>query len=43
MVNWCIRNPMEGQDLAADDPSMIAIQAYIAKERRGVALAPGKH
>jgi thiosulfate dehydrogenase len=43
MINWCIRNPLEGQDLAADDPSMIAIQAYIAKERRGVPLAPGKH
>lgn len=43
MINWCIRNPLEGQDLAADDPSMIAIQAYIAKERRGVPLTPGKH
>jgi thiosulfate dehydrogenase len=43
MINWCIRNPLEGQDLAANDPDMIAIQAYIAKERRGVPLAPGKH
>ena len=43
MINWCIRNPLEGQDLAANDPSMIAIQAYIAKERRGVPLAPGRH
>jgi len=43
MINWCIRNPLEGEDLAADDPDMIAIQAYIYKERRGVPLAPGKH
>lgn len=43
MINWCIRNPLEGEDLAADDPRMIALQAYIHKERRGVPLAPGKH
>ena len=43
MVNWCIRNPLEGKDLAADDPRMAAILAYIAYERRGVKLAPGKH
>jgi len=43
MINWCIRNPLEGEDLAADDPDMIAMQAYIYKERRGVPLAPGKH
>ena len=43
MINWCIRNPLEGEELAAGDPSMIAIQAYLAKERRGVPLNPGKH
>lgn len=43
MVNWCIRNPVEGQPLAADDPRMTAIQAYVAYERRGVKLDPGKH
>lgn len=43
MINWCIRNPLEGDVLAADDPDMIALQAYIYKERRGVALMPGKH
>lgn len=43
MINWCIRNPLEGENLAADDPDMIALQAYIHKERRGVPLAPGKH
>jgi thiosulfate dehydrogenase len=43
MVNWCLRNPLEGEPLAADDPKMIALQAYMTYERRGVALAPGKH
>jgi thiosulfate dehydrogenase len=43
MINWCIRNPLEGKDLAADDPRMIAMQAYAYKERRGVELDPGKH
>lgn len=43
MINWCIRNPLEGKDLKPDDPRMIALQAYITQERRGVALAPGKH
>jgi cytochrome c len=43
MINWCIRNPLEGKDLAADDPRMIALQAYMTHERRGVKLEPGKH
>lgn len=43
MINWCIRNPLEGKPLAADDPDMIAMQAYIHHERRGVKMEPGKH
>ncbi len=43
MVNWCIRNTVEGKNLAADDPRMTALMAYISFERRGVALDPGKH
>ena len=43
MVNWCIRNPLEGDPLAADDPKMVALLSYITYERRGVPLAPGKH
>lgn len=43
MINWCIRNPLEGEDLPAGSPRMIAIQAYIAHERRNVKMAPGKH
>lgn len=43
MFNWCLINPLEGEAMAADDPRMIAMQAYVLKERRGVALDPGKH
>jgi thiosulfate dehydrogenase len=43
MINWCIQNPLEGQPLAADDPKMVALEAYITWERRGVKLEPGKH
>jgi hypothetical protein len=43
MINWCIQNPLESDPLALDDLRMIALQAYIHFERRGVPLAPGKH
>jgi thiosulfate dehydrogenase len=43
MINWCIMNPLESEALALDDSSMVALQAYIHHERRGVELAPGKH
>lgn len=43
MVNWCIKNPLQGAALAADDPKMTALLSYIAFERRGVKLTPGKH
>ncbi len=43
MVNWCIRNPLEGKPLAADDPKMTAIISYITYERRGLKLTPGTH
>jgi cytochrome c len=43
MINWCMRNPLEGDPMAADDPRMIAMQAYLAKERKGVPLTPGQH
>jgi cytochrome c len=43
MVNWCIRNPLQGQPLPADDPKMTAFISYIALERRGVKLEPGRH
>ncbi|MGR8934063.1 MAG: c-type cytochrome [Gammaproteobacteria bacterium] len=43
MINWCIGNPLQGEALAADDPRMTALEAYITYERRDVPLAPGKH
>ena len=43
MTNWCIQNPLEGEPLALDDAKMIALEAYMTYERRGVKLAPGKH
>ena len=43
MINWCIINPLEGEPLELHDPRLVAMEAYIAYERRGVALAPGKH
>lgn len=43
MINWCIQQPLEGQPLGLDDPRMVAIESYVAYERRGVEMAPGKH
>lgn len=43
MINWCLQQPLEGKPLPLDDPRMVALEAYIAHERRGVAMAPGKH
>ncbi len=43
MINWCLRNPLQGKPFAADDPKLIAMQAYATWERRGVQLEPGKH
>jgi thiosulfate dehydrogenase len=43
MINWCIENPLEGEPMELNDPKMIALEAYITWERRGVPLDPGKH
>jgi len=43
MVNWCIRNPLEGKNLAADNLQMTTMLTYITHERRGKKLVPGKH
>jgi cytochrome c len=43
MINWCLQQPLEGKPLALDDPKMVAMEAYVMYERRGVALTPGKH
>ena len=43
MINWCLMNPLEGVPLELDSREMIAIEAYVTHERRGVALEAGKH
>jgi thiosulfate dehydrogenase len=43
MINWCILNPLEGAPLDLDDPDLVAMEAYVSWERRGVEMAPGKH
>jgi len=43
MINWCLQNPLEGAPLDLDDPDLVAMEAYVAYERRGVEMAPGKH
>ena len=43
MINWCLQQPLEGQPLGLDDARMVALEAYVTYERRGVPLSPGKH
>ncbi|MBI4666199.1 MAG: cytochrome C [Nitrospinae bacterium] len=43
MINWCIINPAKGTAFDANDPRMLALEAYITSERNGLSLAPGKH
>jgi len=43
MINWCIEHPVRGKALAADDPRMRAMEAYILAQRKGVKLNYGKH
>jgi cytochrome c553 len=42
MINWCIEHPVRGKVLAADDPRMRALEAYIYAQRKGVPLSYGK-
>jgi hypothetical protein len=42
MINWCIEHPVRGTPLAADDPRMRALEAYIYAQRKGVKLDYGK-
>lgn len=43
MLNWCLQHPLEGKQLEPDDPRLVAMEAYVTYERRGVELDPGKH
>lgn len=43
MINWCVENPVRGQRLDPDGPTMRALEAYIMAERKGVPMEYGKH
>jgi len=43
MINWCLEHPVRAKPMAADDPRMRAMEAYILAQRAGTALAYGKH
>lgn len=43
MIEWCIDNPVRGEHLDPDSPTMRALEAYIQSQRKGVPLDYGKH
>jgi cytochrome c len=43
MINWCLEHPVRAPPMAADDPRMRAMEAYILAQRKGTALEYGKH
>jgi hypothetical protein len=42
MINWCLEHPVRARALAADDPRMRAMEAYILAQRKGKTLEYGK-
>ena len=42
MINWCLEHPVRAKALAADDPRMRALEAYIYAQRKGTPLDYGK-
>jgi thiosulfate dehydrogenase len=43
MINWCLQHPVRAPQMAADDPRMRAMEAYILAQRQGTPLSYGKH
>ncbi len=43
MINWCLEHPVRAKPMAADDPRMRAMEAYIIAQRAGTPMAYGKH
>ncbi len=43
MIDWCIENPVRGEHLDPNGPTMRALEAYIMAQRKGVAMNYGKH
>jgi thiosulfate dehydrogenase len=43
MINWCLEHPVRAKPMAAEDPRLRAMEAYIYAQRKGKALDYGKH
>jgi thiosulfate dehydrogenase len=43
MINWCIKNPLEGKELPEHSEEMKALEAYAIYMHRGLALQPGEN
>ena len=43
MIDWCVENPVRGQHVDPDGPTMRALEAYIMAQRKGVEMNYGKH
>ena len=43
MINWCLEHPVRAPPMAADDPRMRAMEAYIMAQRTGTPMVYGKH
>ncbi len=43
MIDWCIENPVRGEHLDPNSPTMRALEAYITSQRKGVPMNYGKH
>jgi hypothetical protein len=43
MIHWCIEQPVRGEHLDPDGPTMRALEAYILAQRTGTPMNYGKH
>jgi thiosulfate dehydrogenase len=43
IINWCIKHPVRGEALEADDPRMRVLEVYIIAQRSGTKMEYGKH
>jgi len=43
MIDWCVENPVRGEHVEPDGPTMRALEAYIMAQRKGVEMNYGKH
>jgi thiosulfate dehydrogenase len=43
MINWCLEHPVRAPPMAADDPRMRAMEAYILAQRKGATMDYGRH